>query len=72
LGEEKSQWILSEDEWKHSIKGIYSFEALQNANFIAENCNAKLKQAEMIQPERKKTLYQMCFDGAKKLNIDFF
>ena len=64
------QWILSEDEWKHSIKGIYSFEALQNVNFIAENCNAKLKQAEMIQPERKKTLCQMCFDGAKKLNID--
>jgi DNA-directed DNA polymerase III PolC len=69
-----SQWILTEDEWRHSVRRVADQElvdaSLKNQTAIAETCNAKLKMAKMLSPVKEKTLEQMCREGAKKIGID--
>lgn len=68
------QWILNEEEWRTSVSGFADQEtvesALNNMKEVAELCNAKLKKGTLLSPEKKKTLREMCIEGAKKLGID--
>jgi len=69
-----SQWILTEDEWRKSVKRVASEEmidlALANQTDVAALCNAKLKTAQLLSPPHELTLEQMCAKGAEKLGID--
>lgn len=69
-----SQWILTESEWRQSVKRIASpemiEEALANQTDIAALCNAKLKTAQLLSPPHNMTLEEMCRAGAVKLGID--
>ena len=69
-----SQWILTEDEWRKSVKRIASKElielALANQKEVAALCNSKLKTAQLLSPPHELTLEQMCAKGAEKLGID--
>jgi DNA-directed DNA polymerase III PolC len=66
--------ILSQDEWVESVKYNVTEdeikEALRNRSVVLHQCNAELVQAQMYKPEREKTLYEMCVDGAERLGID--
>jgi DNA-directed DNA polymerase III PolC len=69
-----AQWILTEGEWRQSVKRIASpemiEEALANQTDIAALCNAKLKTAQLLSPPHNMTLEEMCRAGAVKLGID--
>lgn len=60
--------VLNEDEWE--LLGWEDDEAIANANYIAEQCNAELPKAEMVHPKRPDTLYNMCVEGAKERGVD--
>lgn len=45
-------------------------QAIDVANQIAEQCNADLPQATLVKPKVKKTLRQMCLDGAITRKLD--
>jgi DNA polymerase III alpha subunit len=68
------QHILSDDEWREATRYIAAPEeqdaALVNRNFIIENSRAELKKAVLLVPEKKKTLREMCEEGAAKLGCD--
>jgi len=42
----------------------------KKADEIAEFCNVSLPKAEMVKPEIKKTLLELCYEGAEKKNVD--
>jgi DNA-directed DNA polymerase III PolC len=65
----KPMHILTEWEYKSLIKWAPE-EAIKNTYKIAEQCNADLPSAQMVKFNSKKTLEELCKDGAKKLNID--
>lgn len=68
------QHILSEEEWRKSVQYIADPETIElawrNKLAILERCTAKLKKAELLKPEKLKTLREMCEDGAAKLGCD--
>lgn len=68
------QWILSDDEWRATVSAVASPEdinqALANRNEILAASRATLVKAELLKPERTKTLRQLCEEGAAKLNCD--
>jgi DNA-directed DNA polymerase III PolC len=59
--------ILSEDEWK-----LYcdNHHAIATTYRIAEECNAELPKAEIVEPVKEKSLRQTCIDAAPARNID--
>jgi len=67
-------YILSDDEWRESVKFVVSKEeakaALNNRNKVLSSLNAELVSAELYKPERLKTLYDMCVEGAKRTGTD--
>ena len=67
-------YILSDDEWRESVKFVVSKEeaeaALNNRNKILSSLKAELVSAELYKPERLKTLYDMCVEGAKRTGTD--
>jgi len=68
------QWILSDDEWRSSVKRLADPEqieaALGNAAEAMQGCHAKLKAGTLLAPPRPATLRQMCEEGAKKIGVD--
>lgn len=68
------QWILSDKEWRESVK--YNVEkkdqdaAIKNRDAEMEQCVAEMKRATLLVPEKPKTLRQMCIDGAKRTGTD--
>lgn len=68
------QWILSDDEWRNSVKRLAEPEqieaALGNAAEAMQGCHAKLKAGTLLAPPRPATLRQMCEEGAKKIGVD--
>ncbi len=68
------QHILTPSEWKQSLKYKASEElmdiALSNMDSVLEMCQATLKKAEIVTPEKPKSLRQMCVEGAAKLGVD--
>lgn len=67
-----SRHILRDDEWHDAVQWICGDDkkimaaALRNRNKILEQSKAQLKKAELLIPEKKKTLKQMCIEGAKR------
>ena len=66
-------YVLNKQEWKDSLKYVKGINPSHIANAIklgnkllAEASKAKLKKASLPKPEKKKTLLQMCKDGAKR------
>lgn len=58
--------ILSRDE----MKVICGDQAVKVADQLADECCSVLKRAELLEPEKKKSLLQMCEEGAEKLGCD--
>lgn len=68
------QWILSDDEWRDSVKYISDKKdqdaAIKNREAAMKLCNAEMKKATLLVPKKPKTLRQMCIDGAKRTGTD--
>lgn len=66
--------ILDDEEWKVAVSHIADAatikKALSNRAAILKNSKATIQTATMMVPEKKKTLRQMCIEGAKKLKCD--
>lgn len=62
------QHILSEKELLRIWKG--QVEAIQNTYEIAKQCNVKIPKAPMIHFTAKKSIEQLCKEGARKKKID--
>lgn len=63
------QHILSPDEWKEALWFVSDEDkkaALANVKKIKKLCQAEMIKADLLVPEKKKTLRQMCIDGAKR------
>lgn len=68
------QHILSDDEWHKSIEWFTDkptrIDAIKHRNNVLLHCNAQLKTATLLVPEKPKTLRAMCIEGAVKKKID--
>lgn len=67
------QHILKDDEWKEALFFVddkTKQTAIRNRNKLLNQCNAKIKKAEIFKPKRKKTLKNHCAYGAKVLGVD--
>ncbi len=68
--------ILTAKEWRDAMEFIVddheedTFAAALNTAKILQRCNAELKKAELLKPEKLMTLHEMCIIGAAKLNCD--
>lgn len=63
------QHILSPDEWLESLWFATEedkAQALLNARKVQKLCKAEMVTADLLIPEKKKTLRQMCIEGAKR------
>lgn len=68
-----AQHILDDKELRYwldyvDMKDINS--SVRNKNKILKQCTAELKEAQVLVPQKKKTLLQMCKKGAHALKID--
>lgn len=68
------QHILNYDEWRSALPFSVSEESIDSsianrAKIFAE-CDAELKLASMLVPEKPRTLLEMCQEGARKLDIN--
>jgi len=68
------QWILSDKEWRESVKYIAEKKdqesAIKNREAAMASCVAVMKKATMLIPEKPKTLRQMCIEGAKRTGVN--
>lgn len=68
------QWILSDAEWRSAVHYVAvkadQDVAIKNRDAAMVMCQAVMKKATMLVPEKPKTLRQMCEEGAKRLKID--
>jgi len=65
--------ILSDKEWDKAVwiaDADVKKQALANRKKAFAKCKATLNQAKMLKPKIKKTLRQLCEDGAKRLGIN--
>lgn len=65
--------ILSDEEWIAAVTPITKNSthpliaaALNNRNKVWDQCKAQLRKAKLLIPEKKKTLLQLCQEGAKR------
>lgn len=68
--------ILSDEEWIKAIEWqtngnikIANAAIKERDKLLAASC-AELQKAELLVPEKKKTLKQMCIDGAKRTGVN--
>lgn len=70
------QWIMDDDSWKADVKNRTRLDdetisaALQARDAVLARCNAKLPLAQLLTPEKPKSLRQLCLEGAESLGID--
>lgn len=68
------QHILSDEEWLDAIwfvdNKVLTVNALANRDMVWSQSTAKLKQAELLKPEKKKTLEEMCYENASVRGVD--
>lgn len=68
------QHILDPQEWAEAVKWVADGEtiqkALENQSWAMSACKAELGKASLLQPEKPKTLREMCEEGAAKLGVD--
>jgi DNA polymerase III alpha subunit len=66
--------ILTDDEWREAVKWTTdegaALLALAERDEVLARCQAQLKKAELLKPEKPKTLEQMCRDGAARLHCN--
>jgi DNA polymerase III alpha subunit len=62
--------IATEYELRNAIPEADG-EAFAATNRIAADCNAVLPRAEIVTPEKPKSLYEMCMDGAELRQLDY-
>lgn len=67
------QHILSDDEWSRAIWYATPEEkraAIRLRDAVLSQSTAKLTRAKLLTPEKKKTLRQLCEEGARALNVN--
>lgn len=68
------RWILTDDEWRQATAWISTSEeqatALMNRVKVLEKCNAAMKTARLLVPEKAHSLREMCEKGAKEKGVD--
>ena len=67
------QHILSDEEWYDLMSWVpqdVRDTALANRKNILERCNASLRKATLLKPERPDTLENLCRVGAARLGVD--
>lgn len=66
------QFILSDDEWQGSLPWCAELhaEAINNRNAVAAQCNAELRKASLLVPEKPTSLLAMCQAGAVTKGVD--
>lgn len=68
------QHILTDLEWQNACAWFADQasmrKAIANRSKALLACSAKLPKAELLKPNKPKTLAQMCVDGAKKLGVN--
>lgn len=63
------QHILNTEEWMNALWFVSSDDAalaLKNARKVQAQCKAELHKADLLVPVKKKTLREMCIEGAKR------
>lgn len=67
-------WIVDDKEWKEAMWFVSEADksaSLKNRDAILKRCaKVELKKATLIKPEKKKTLRQMCIEGAKLKGVN--
>lgn len=66
------QHLLSEKEWTAAVPFATDAErkaALASARTMLKQCTATLRTAELVVPDKPKSLRAMCLDGAKRLGV---
>jgi DNA polymerase III alpha subunit len=56
------QWIVSDDEWRAAVARVADPATMTTA--------IRNRGADLLSPPKKKTLRQLCVDGAKALGVD--
>jgi len=67
------QWIIDDDEWMEAVWFASERDkaaAIKARDNAIKQCRAELRKATLLKPERKKTLRQLCIEGAKKRSIN--
>lgn len=68
------QYILNDQEWLAAVEDIVpeieAVRALQNRKVVVELCNAKMKNAKLLVPEKLQTLRALCLAGAARKGCD--
>lgn len=68
------QWILSDEEWRKAVGWFVDEEqqglALLHRDYILHNCRASIKKASLLVAEKKRSLKDMCIDGARRLGCN--
>lgn len=67
------QHILSDEEWRASLNWLPEDEltdALDCRGMILSRCQAVLKKATLLKPQRPATLAELCKQGADRLRVD--
>jgi DNA polymerase III alpha subunit len=65
-----SQAIMTDEEWGASCDYDCRGLALSMRDQVALGSRAALQKSELLSPEKKKTLVQLCREGAKRLGVD--
>lgn len=67
------QHILSDEEWLAAVSHHEDFdadEAILRRDLLLSTCQAKLKKATLLSPEKNMSLREACEVGAAKLGVD--
>lgn len=68
------QYILSDKEWRDACEWFADKKtmdvALKNRNAVFQVCQAEMKKASLLVPEKPKSLLQLCIEGAKRTKTD--
>lgn len=68
------QFIQTKAQWYKSVSRKIDFPlaeiAWENSKQILEVCNADLRHSTLLTPEKPLSLFEMCLEGAKKLNCN--
>jgi DNA polymerase III alpha subunit len=69
------RYLLSQDEWladmatKDYVTDEMIVSAVANKDWAIDQCRATLRKGKLLKPERPKTLFEMCADGAARLGV---
>jgi DNA-directed DNA polymerase III PolC len=66
------QHILSDEEWRQATEHFAEEHdrALANRAAVAELCQAKMRKARLLVPDKPKSLEQLCIEGAQRKGCD--